>query len=273
MESQPKKIKAVLLDMDGVLWRGSEPLVKIGALVEGFKNLGCRVCCVTNNSTQTVAQYQQRLAKFEAKIEANLIITSAEATAAYLSDHYPSGAKVFILGEDGLRTTIRQAGFDVVREKEDLGVRAAVVGLDRDFHYQDVNQAVQYIQRGAAFIGTNPDRTIPTPSGPAPGAGAIIKMIEASTGLDAVMIGKPAEHLYQLALSRAGSSPAETLMIGDRLETDISGAQNLNIRTGLVLTGIASKAEAEAWVPQPDIIAEDALQILEVLTANDGKLI
>jgi len=273
MESQPQRIKAVLLDMDGVLWSGTEPLLKIGSLMEGFRNLGCRVCCVTNNSTQTVAQYQQRLAKFGAEMEAKLIITSAEASAAYLSDHYPSGTKIFVLGEDGLRTTIRRAGFEIVRVAGDQDVRAAVVGLDRDFQYQDVNQAVQYIQRGAAFIGTNPDRTIPTPSGPAPGAGAIIAMIEASTGQEPVMIGKPAEQLYRVALARAGSIPAETLMIGDRLETDISGAQNLNIRTGLVLTGIASRAEAAEWVPQPDIIAEDDLEIMEELTANDGKLI
>ncbi|MEJ2413258.1 MAG: HAD hydrolase-like protein [Anaerolineales bacterium] len=87
------------------------------------------------------------------------------------------------------------------------------------------------------------------------------------------MIGKPAEQLYRVALDRVGSTPAEALMIGDRLEPDISGAQNLNIRTGLVLTGIASRAEAAEWVPQPDIIAEDALQILQELTANHGKLI
>ncbi|MEJ2447058.1 MAG: hypothetical protein P8Y37_03860, partial [Anaerolineales bacterium] len=169
MESQAQRIKAVLLDMDGVLWSGSEPLLRIGSLVEGFQNLGCHVCCVTNNSTQTVAQYQERLAKFGAEIDVKSIITSAEATAVYLCDHYPRGAKIFVLGEDGLRTTIRPAGFEVVGVEGSQDVRAAVVGLDRDFQYQDVNQAVQYIQRGAAFIGTNPDRTIPTPSGPAPG--------------------------------------------------------------------------------------------------------
>jgi 4-nitrophenyl phosphatase len=206
-------------------------------------------------------------------LEADQVITSSEATGAYLADNFPSGSKVSVLGEEGLRQTIRNYGFDLVEGVDSQEVRAVVVGLDRGFMYDDLNQAVHYIRNGAEFIGTNPDRTIPTPNGPAPGAGAIIEAIETSCAIKSLMIGKPSASLYRLALTRSGSNPGETLMIGDRLETDILGAQRLSIRTGLVLSGIATRNEADHWYPRVDIIAANAMDILEELKANEAKLI
>jgi len=273
MHSESARIKTVLLDMDGVLWRGHQPLLDIEGLLTGFGRLGCQVYCVTNNSTKTVTEYLENLAGFGASLNEEQVITSSEATGAYLAEHFPSGSKVFVLGEEGLRQTIEEYGFDLVYAADDQEVRAVIVGLDRDFLYKDLNQAVHCIRRGAQFIGTNPDRTIPTPNGPAPGAGAIIEAIETSCGLKALVIGKPSPSLYQLALTRSGSAPEETLMIGDRLETDILGAQRMAIWTGLVLSGIATRNEASKWVPRVDIIAADAMEILEELKANDGKLL
>jgi 4-nitrophenyl phosphatase len=273
MPTRSIKIKSVLLDMDGVLWRGPEPLLDIGKLLEGFRCLGCRVYCVTNNSTNTVQRYQEKLSGLGAELDASQIVTSAEATAVYLASRFASGSRVFVLGEEGLKKTIQNAGFQVIASAQEQNALAAVVGLDRNFVYQDLNLAVQHICRGAEFIGTNPDRTIPTPDGPAPGAGAIIEAIEASCGSKAIMIGKPAQHLFKVALSRSGVAPEETLMIGDRLETDILGAQKLAIKTGLVLSGITTRADAENWHPRPDIIAENAVEILRILEKAHGKLI
>jgi 4-nitrophenyl phosphatase len=228
---------------------------------------------VTNNSTKTVTAYLAHLQSFGVELEESQVITSAEATGVNLAGRFPAGSKIFVLGEEGLRQTIRDYGFIPVMEGNEEKVLAVVVGLDRDFRYADLNQAVHYIQQGAEFIGTNPDRTIPTPEGPAPGAGAIIESIETSCGKKAVLIGKPAAGLYQLALSRSGSVPQETLMIGDRLETDILGAQKLSIRTGLVLSGISSRDDGEKWDPVPDLIAADAMGILNTLEETDGKLV
>ena len=115
------------------------------------------------------------------------------------------------------------------------------------------------------FVGTNPDKTFPHSDGIAPGGGSIISPVEAASGTAPVMIGKPEKYLYQLAMARSGSAPEETLMIGDRLETDILGAQQVGIRTALVLTGIASLQDAENWKPKPDMIGETVLDILENL--------
>jgi 4-nitrophenyl phosphatase len=140
-----------------------------------------------------------------------------------------------------------------------------VAGLDRELTYQKIRQAAHLIQRGALYIGTNPDRTLPTPAGSDPGAGAIISAIEAAAGCPALILGKPHGWLFQLALQKAGCGPGEALMIGDRLETDILGAQKLGLRTALVLSGISTAQEAQIYCPGPDIIAENALEVIKNL--------
>lgn len=259
--------------MDGVLWRGRTPVLDIRALFSEIRDLGCQAYCVTNNSTKTASKYQEILTGFGVNLELSQFVTSAGATADYLAQQFPAGSKLYVIGEEGLRRKILEKGFQVVSSGGEADVSAVVVGLDRDLTYQHLNRATQYIHAGAAFIGTNPDTTFPTPTGFAPGAGAIIMSIEASSGLSPVMIGKPASPLFELALKRAGCSPRETLMIGDRLETDILGAQKLGLRTCLVLTGVTDRKTADSWRPQPERIAENALKVVEELRANDGKLI
>jgi 4-nitrophenyl phosphatase len=267
------QIQTILLDMDGVLWRGHEPVLDIQGLFSAVHDLGCQVFCVTNNSTQTVAMYQQALMDFGVRLGEDRFLTSAVATADYLANAYPPGSKFFIIGEKGLHMTIQDQSLEIVSKRDESNVAAVVVGLDREMTYHKLNLAVQYILQGADFIGTNPDLTIPTPSGPAPGAGALIALIETSSGKTPRMIGKPAESLFRLALKRAGSAPNETLMIGDRLETDILGAQKLGIRNCIVLTGITTREAAQKWQPKPDRIADNALKIIEELIANDRELI
>lgn len=266
-------IRTVLLDMDGVLWRGADPVLDIQALFKDILKAGCQVFCVTNNSTKSVAMYQETLAGFGVSLDPGQFVTSAVATAAYLADRYPRGSSLFVVGEQGLRDTIQDSGFHLVAGPDEGDVAAVVVGLDRDLTYQKLNLAVRYLRSGAVFVGTNPDRTIPTPAGPAPGAGSLIAAVETSTGVEATMIGKPASHLFNLAISRSGGRAEETLMIGDRLETDILGAQRLGIRTGLVLSGISSREEADSWQPPPDRIAENAGVIIQELKSNGRKLV
>lgn len=255
-------IKTILLDMDGVIWRGYEPVIDIQALFDKIDQLGCQAYCVTNNSTRTVEGYLEKLKGFGVELSHSQIITSAEATASYLNDNVIKESAIFVIGEDGLKDTISRHGFKITDQPETDNPKAVVVGLDFNINYQKIAIASNLIRDGLLFVGTNPDKTFPYPEGVAPGAGSIICPVESASGTAPMMIGKPEKYMYQLALTRSGSRPEETLMVGDRLETDILGAQRLGIRTGLVLTGIASREDGENWQPGPDMIGETALEIL-----------
>ncbi|MCK5793653.1 MAG: HAD-IIA family hydrolase [Anaerolineales bacterium] len=264
-ENKYPPLKTILLDMDGVLWRGYEPVIDIQVLFEKIHQLGCQTFFVTNNSTQTIEGYLEKLSGFGVDISPSQIITSAEATASYLKDHIQGESPVYVVGEDGLKETISRYSFKIIEESGADQPAAVVVGLDLKLTYEKIYLASKYIREGVLFVGTNPDKTFPYAGGIAPGAGSIISPIESASGTAPVMIGKPEKHLYQLALDRSGSLPAEALMIGDRLETDILGAQRMGIRTGLVLTGITSRDGVQKWQQKPDMIAETAQDILENL--------
>ena len=251
--------------MDGVIWRGYEPVIDIKALFDKIHQLGCQPFCVTNNATSTVDEYLDKLRNYDVELSSDQILTSAEATAEYLEDHIQKGSSVYVIGEEGLKETIARHGFGISDQPETDHPSAVVVGLDFNITYKKIYLAANLIREGTLFIGTNPDKTFPMPGGVAPGAGSIISPVEAASGTVPVIIGKPEKYLFQLAMARSGSGPEETLMIGDRLETDILGAQHAGIRTALVLTGIASLEDAENWKPRPDMIGETVLDILENL--------
>ncbi len=263
------RIKTIFMDLDGVLWRGSDPILDIPALFKQVDSLSIKVFCLTNNSTRTNEYYLAKLNRFGVTLTQDQIITSAEAAAAYLLERFPRRGSVFVVGEDGLVKTFENMGFDVIEAPGNVDLIAVVVGLDRMLTYQKIAQAAQIIRAGALFVGTNPDPTIPTPGGFAPGAGSMISAIEAAAGQKALIIGKPGKYLFNIALARSKYKPGETLMIGDRLETDIAGAQKLGIRTGLVLSGVTDRALSKNWTPSPDIIAGDALEIIRILAANE----
>ena len=263
-------LKTILLDMDGVLWHGSKPLLDVQHLFDQIQRFGLRPYCVTNNSTRTVNHHLRKMQELGVELDHSQILTSAESTALFLDRRFPEHGDVFVIGEAGIKEALREKGFDLLNGFEGRSARAVVVGLDENFSFHDFDLAVRYLQQGAFLIGTNPDATIPTPDGVAPGAGALIKGIEVSSGKEAHIIGKPHPDLYLEALSRAESLPEETLMIGDRLETDIHGAQQLGLRTALVLSGITTEKQAQTWQPQPDLIAENAIQVIEIVGTKNG---
>jgi len=248
-----------------VIWRGYEPVIDIKALFDRIHQLGCQPFCVTNNATSTVDEYLDKLRNYDVELSSDQILTSAEATAEYLEDNIQKGSSVYVIGEEGLKETIAKHGFGISDRPETDHPSAVVVGLDFNITYKKIYLAANLIREGTLFIGTNPDKTFPMPGGVAPGAGSIISPVEAASGTVPVIIGKPEKYLFQLAMARSGSGPGETLMIGDRLETDILGAQQAGIRTALVLTGIASLEDAENWKPRPDMIGETVLEILDNL--------
>ena len=208
-----------------------------------------------------IAQFVEKLASFGVRVEPWQIINSAQATAHYLSQQYPEGGPVYIVGEPGLAAILAEQGFTHSVENP----LAVVAALDRGINYEKLRQATLLIRDGVPFIGTNPDRTFPTPEGQVPGAGAILATIESATDVAPLVIGKPNPAMYEFALERMGVTPEETLVVGDRLETDIAGAQNLGAPCALVLSGVTDEARAWEWEPSPDLIVDNLASVLREL--------
>jgi 4-nitrophenyl phosphatase len=253
-------IKAVASDMDGVLWRGDEPLPGMVTLFQMLRTRGMPFALVTNNSMKTPSDYVAKLAKLGvADVRAEQIITSSTTTLSYLKATYPAGSPMHVLGGDGLRRLIIEGGFKL----DDTAPKAVIVGLDTNLTYDKLKRASFLIRAGATFIATNQDDSIPTPEGLAPGAGSIVAALKAATGQQPRVMGKPDAPMFEAALRLMGTAPADTLMIGDRLNTDITGAALLGFKTALVLTGVSTRADAEVNSIKPDGIYADLATLLE----------
>jgi 4-nitrophenyl phosphatase len=253
-------IRAVVMDMDGVLWRGDTPLPGMIALFERLRARNLPFMLASNNSTTAPTDYAAKLARLGvANIAPREIITSSTATASYLQTHYPAGTRVYIIGMDGLRRVLTEAGFTIADED----VRAVIVGGDFEVTYAKLKRATLLIRAGADFIGTNPDPTFPLPEGLAPGAGSLIAAVRTATDCEPVIIGKPGRPMFEAALQQLGTAAAETLMIGDRLDTDILGAQRAGLRTALVLTGVTHRDQLPASPIQPDAVFDDLPALLD----------
>lgn len=262
-------IKGVVMDMDGVLWRGDTPLPGMQAFMAFLRAQGVPFALATNNSSKSPADYINKLAHMGVLgVQAGQIINSGIATAHYLQTHYPAGTRVHILGMAGLRRVIEDAGFVLA----DDDVRVVVSGIDFDLTYARAKQAALLIRAGADFVGTNGDKTFPAPEGLVPGAGALLAFIEAATDVQPIVIGKPGPAMFQAALAAIGTAAAETLMIGDRLNTDIEGARNAGMQTALMLTGVSTREELAASPLQPDAVFEDLPSLQQVLTENAFRL-
>jgi 4-nitrophenyl phosphatase len=261
MTLKAAQIKAIILDMDGVIWRGSQPIGDLPTIFDRIASLQFKVLLATNNSTQTVDQFLDKLHDFGVKLQKWQVINSSQASAEILKGKYPAGGPAFFLGEEGLGLTMQAAGF----YHDPESAQFVIAGMDRYLTYEKLSQASLLIRAGASFFGTNSDRSLPTPRGLEPGAGSILAAIEAATDISPIVFGKPQPDMYQVALKRLETEPAETLVVGDRLETDIVGAQKLGCRTGLVLSGATSETRASQWTPAPDIIAADLQHMLEML--------
>ena len=254
-------MQALLLDMDGVLWRDTQPIGDLSSILKRAGEMGLQLAYVTNNATRTISHYLTKFKSFGVAVEQEQIYTSAIAAAEQLSEKHPKGGNVYIIGEEGLELALREKGF-LIGERDCLAV---VVGLDREINYAKLRQASLLVRNGVPFIGTNPDRSLPTPEGLVPGAGALIAAIESASGQRAQIIGKPETALLDTALSRMGLAPHEALMVGDRLETDIAAGQRAGCATALVLSGASSLSEAQAWEPAPDYIETNLSSLLEKL--------
>ena len=258
-------IRAVVSDMDGVLWRGDTPLPGLVNFFSLLQDWRLPWVLATNNSSKSRQDYVRKLAIMGVPdVPVENIVTSGTATAAWLKRKYAPGTRVHVFGGDGLREELRNAGFCVA----DRDVAAVVAGLNRDLCYEDLYLASHLIRNGACFVGTNPDTTFPAANGVAPGAGSLLAALEAASGVAPTIIGKPHPPMFEAALELLGTDASQTLMVGDRMNTDILGAARVGMRTALVMTGIASQDDLENSALRPDLIC-DSLPALNAALAPD----
>jgi 4-nitrophenyl phosphatase len=253
----PSHIKSLIIDMDGVVWRSDAPIGDLAAIFNRIRDRGLKFVFATNNSTKTSEQYVERLKEFGVDVETWQVVTSSQAAAHAMAQKFPPGTKVFMIGEDGLRIPLEERGFEILSVEDAPQAQAVVMGLDREVSFHKMAEATLLIRNGIPFYGTNTDKTFPTPRGQIPGAGAWISVITTATNVEPIVAGKPFPFLMDLSMEKLGAQPYETLVIGDRLETDIAGGQVVGCPTALVLSGVSTKDQAENWKPEIDIIAED----------------
>ncbi len=253
-----ERYDAFLFDLDGVLYRGAEPVPGAPEAVAALRVAGRRVAFVTNNSARTPAAVAERLRQVGIEADAGEVETSAQATAELLAGRGCRSA--FVVGETGIKEALTAAGIEVL-EAEPRSADAVVVGWDRQADYAKLRTASILVERGASFVGTNADASFPAPDGTRwPGAGALLAAIATTTGARPEIVGKPNPPLYVAALARAGGGVP--LVIGDRLDTDIAGAAALGWDSLLVLTGITRRGDLEGASVRPTHVAED-LSILQ----------
>lgn len=277
----------MLVDLDGVVYRASEPVPGVGAVLAGRVAKGDDVVYVTNNAMHYHTDYLPRLTGHGAPIGPDRVVTSARASALYMRDHMPAVRRVLAVGASGLERELREAGFDVVTaahaatrmSQEGLDGWAAaehpdavVVGLDPQLTYLRIAAAADCVRAGAVLIATNRDPMYPTERGFRPGAGSVVAAIETAARTTArVSIGKPEPYLLEAAAHLVGADTREAVMIGDAL-TDVASGRAVGARTVLMLTGVTTREMAEALPPaeRPTRIAADAGELAAALDALAG---
>jgi glycerol-1-phosphatase len=249
---------ALLLDLDGVLYRGDEPVPHAVEVLERLRDGGTCLRFLTNNSSRTPAQVREKLEKIGVAATADEVVTSAIATADLLARR--GGGSAFVIGQEGIRRALADAGIDVLEGSPDAADQV-VVGVDVNVTYAELATACELVERGARLVATNPDTSFPVPDALWPGAGALLAVITTTTGADAEIVGKPFAPLFRTAADSADAS--HPLVIGDRLDTDIAGAARLGWDSLLVLTGVSTRADVESMRERPTMIADDLRVLLE----------
>ena len=272
----------LLVDLDGVVYRGADPVPGVAAVLAARAARGDNVVYVTNNSMWYRAEYVTRLTDMGAPVEADRIVSSSRATALYLVDHEPGVRRVLAVGAGGLDRELRDAGFEVVTagaaatRMSQEGIDgwtaagapdAVVVGLDPQLTYLRIAAAADCVRAGARFIATNRDPVYPTERGLRPGAGSIVAAIEATTGVTPVAIGKPEPYLLEEAARAVGREARDAVMIGDGIATDIAAAHAVGARSILMLTGVATQAHLDELPPdqRPTAVAANAGELAAAL--------
>lgn len=245
-----------LVDLDGVVWVGREPVPGavevLQALIEGGKEL----VFVTNNPGRPPATYVERLRKAGVPVADDRVVTAGVSTARLAAERVGKGANAFVIGAPGLKEAAAEAGLEPLDGEAAREADAVLVSGHRDFDYEELLAATMAIRHGAALFATSRDPTLPMPDGPWPGTGAVLAAVETASGKTAEIGGKPEPHLFEQARELIPDA-GRVAMVGDRIASDIVGAQRAGLPGVLVLSGASSREDAAAADPPPDYVLDD----------------
>ncbi|RSL34134.1 TIGR01457 family HAD-type hydrolase [Salibacterium salarium] len=235
-----KSYKGYLIDLDGTMYRGTEPIPEAGSFVRKLASKGIPYLFVTNNSSATPADVAKKLQSMDVPCKESHVLTTSLSAATYLSNR-PVKQSAYVIGENGLRKAIETAG--IVEEQENPGF--VVIGMDRSVTYQKLANACLAVRNGAHFVSTNADVALPSERGFLPGNGALTSVISISTGTEPVFIGKPETIMIEQAVEMLGLKPEETVVVGDNYDTDIKAGINAGLDTIHVGTGVTLTEELD----------------------------
>jgi glycerol 3-phosphatase-2 len=268
----------LLVDLDGVVYRGPNPVPGVAEVLARRARRGDVLVFVTNNAMHYRADYVARLRSMGLPATPDRVVSSARATAMFLAAQPVPTAHVLAVGAEGLFRELRDVGLEVVRS-EDAAARAVqeridgfeaagrpdavVVGLDPELTYWRIAVAADAIRAGARFVATNRDPVYPTERGLAPGAGSVVAAVEVAAGIAPIVVGKPETRLLEEAARAGGGLASEAVMIGDGLVTDLAAARAVGARSVLMLTGVTTREQVEALPPEerPTAVAADAEEL------------
>jgi HAD superfamily hydrolase (TIGR01450 family) len=233
-----------MLDLDGVVYLGSDPIPGVADALATASKKGLRLAYITNNASRTASAVAEKLRKMGMPdVTDDDVVTSAQAVAHLMADALPSGATVLLVGGEGLRVPLEERGLRCITSLDDSAV-AVVQGFHADIGWKDLAEASYAIEAGLPWYASNTDMTVPTARGIAPGNGSLVQAVRNATGAEPIVAGKPERALFDETIARVGGR--NPLMVGDRLDTDIDGAINAGIDSLVVLTGVSSLQEIAA---------------------------
>jgi len=256
----------IIFDMDGVIYRGKEPIEGAKEVIEFLKSRKIPFVFLTNNSTRNARMYREKLKRMGIEVEEDWIITSGYAAAKYLERHFEKG-NVFVIGGKGLLEEITAIDWPVISPEEAeekwREIDYVVVGLDPQLTYEKLKYGCLAIRNGARFIGTNPDTTYPSEEGILPGAGSIIAALKTATEKEPLIIGKPNEPIFEVVKEKLDAD--EIWVVGDRLDTDIAFAKKINAKAIMVLTGVNTLEDIEKSEINPDVVMPSIKELKKYL--------
>lgn len=258
-----KKKKLFLLDMDGTIYLDNKLFPDSKNFLGYIRENGGKYIFLTNNSSKSVLDYIEKLKKLEIEVDESNFLTSTQATALYLKENYLE-KKIYVLGTESFKKELRNNNFLVVDQYEE-DIDCLVVGFDTELTYEKITVACKLLNKGVDYIATNPDLICPTSFGYIPDCGSICKMIEDATGKTPIYLGKPNPNMVKLAVEKTSFSKEETIMIGDRLYTDIACGINAGITTAAVLTGETKANDIETTPYKPDYVFNDISELYKIL--------
>ncbi|NKR59564.1 HAD-IIA family hydrolase [Rhodococcus hoagii] len=251
-----------LMDMDGVLVHEEHIIPGADAFLTELQEAGTPFIVLTNNSIRTPRDLRARLLRSGLDIPEKSIWTSALATATFLKNQRPGGS-AYVVGESGLTTALHEIGYVLTDNDPDY----VVLGETRTYSFEAITTAIRLVERGARFIATNPDATGPSREGSLPATGSVAALITRATGREPYYVGKPNPLMMRSALRAIGAHSENTLMIGDRMDTDVVSGLEAGLQTILVLSGISTRQTVETFPYRPTLVL-DSVADLVGRTAN-----